>query len=106
MVLLRTIEMLKLTATPLCVRATAVVIGLASAAVLCGCSPIDPYVGPDGGKLSDGDPFSNVSSGYYWTSTTYSNITIHAWVVSMSCGSVGDYPKSSSINVWPVRDPL
>jgi hypothetical protein len=55
-------------------------------------------------KWSAGDPFTNVQSSYYWSSTTYAAETPYAWYVYMSWGYVGDNnPKSNPYYVWPVR---
>jgi len=47
--------------------------------------------------------FSNVQSGYYWSSTAYEANSDYAGVVSMSNADVYDHPKTSSRYVWPVR---
>ncbi len=56
------------------------------------------------GIWSEGDAFSGVESGYYWSSTTYADGTGYAWVVYLSVGSVSVGSKSGSYDVWPVRD--
>jgi len=58
------------------------------------------------GKWSNGDPFINVQSLYYWSSTTYAYNPSSAWYVHMYYGYV--YSSSSankgySYYVWPVR---
>ncbi len=48
--------------------------------------------------------FSNVKSGYYWSSTSYSVSTTIAWNVDMYYGYVGNGPKAfNDYYVWPVR---
>jgi len=59
------------------------------------------------GQWSQGDPFNNVQSGTYWSSTTYAYYSESAWSVSMYDGYV--YNSTKAVNfyyVWPVRDPL
>ena len=55
------------------------------------------------GQWSEGDPFNNVQSSGYWSSTTddYSNDV--AWGVVMSGGRVYGVLKASNYYVWPVR---
>ena len=47
--------------------------------------------------------FTNVQASGYWSSTTYAGYTDYAWRVHMNTGYVGNYSKSSSYYVWPVR---
>jgi len=47
--------------------------------------------------------FSNVTSYYYWSSTTYAEDTNSAWVVNMMYGSVNGGVKTTTYRVWPVR---
>jgi len=50
------------------------------------------------------NPFDNVQSDYYWSSTTYAFSTDRAWLVSMYDGYVVTNFKSSyGFYVWPVR---
>jgi hypothetical protein len=58
------------------------------------------------GQWSEGNPFTNVQSYYYWSSTTYEPHTIVAWIVHMGMGFVNGGSKSDTYYVWPVRDPL
>lgn len=53
--------------------------------------------------LSQGHPFINVQSSYYWSATTYAGNTSYAWIVSMSYGYVHDDFKANGDYVWPVR---
>ncbi|MCP4540410.1 MAG: DUF1566 domain-containing protein [Chloroflexi bacterium] len=57
------------------------------------------------GQWTAGDPFDNVSSGYYW-SGSQSFYSDGAWSVSMGQGNVVFTFKSvgGSTRVWPVRD--
>jgi hypothetical protein len=56
------------------------------------------------GKWTTGDPFINVQSLYYWSSTTWVGNTNNAWSVHMRDGYVNYPDKSSgSGHVWPVR---
>ncbi|KJU83787.1 protein containing DUF1566 [Candidatus Magnetobacterium bavaricum] len=47
--------------------------------------------------------FTNVQSGYYWSSTSYAHNTSGAWIVDMYDGNVFAYDKSGYYYVWPVR---
>jgi len=51
-----------------------------------------------------GSAFTSVQSNYYWSSTTYADITNFAWAVSLSYGNDSSDFKTSSLYVWPVRD--
>lgn len=57
--------------------------------------------------LPSGHPFANVQSeveeDVYWSSTTLSNDTNRAWIVTMAYGNTGHAPKSRDRHVWPVR---
>ena len=56
------------------------------------------------GQWSAGDPFSNVQSSLYWSSSTDANYTGNAWRVYMGSGYVDSYPdKTFNRYVWPVR---
>jgi len=55
------------------------------------------------GQWSAGNPFTNVQSGLYWSSTTYAGYTDAAWGVVMDVGDVYGYNKSYNGYVWPVR---
>jgi hypothetical protein len=57
------------------------------------------------GQWSAGDPFTNVQSSYYWSSSTYAVTTNAAWSVYMDFGSVEGIFKSHITYVWPVRGP-
>ncbi len=65
------------------------------------------------GQCSEGNPFSNVKPGFYWSSSTDFNapygqngVTHHrgAWVVNMFNASVGSSDKTNVGFVLPVRD--
>ncbi len=51
----------------------------------------------------NGQGFSNVQAGYYWSSSTYADYTAGAWDVYMYNGNVVAYSKTSADYVWPVR---
>jgi hypothetical protein len=53
--------------------------------------------------LPSGDPFTNVQSSNYWSSTTFAPSTDNAWLVVMFHGGLIISNKSSSFYVWPVR---
>lgn len=53
--------------------------------------------------LPAGHPFTNVQSGYYWSSTTNPANTNAASFVNMSDGGLGDYPKEAYNFTWSVR---
>ena len=57
------------------------------------------------GKWTPGDPFTNVQSARYWSSTTYANATNEAWYIGFGMWDslMWDYIKSGSYYVWPVR---
>ena len=48
--------------------------------------------------------FTGVQNNYYWTSSTYADVTSGAWLVVLSGGRVtNDYKTGTSSYVWPVR---
>lgn len=51
----------------------------------------------------NGQGFSNVQAGSYWSSSTYAYFTGYAWVVNMNYGSVGAGDRTGTYYVWPVR---
>jgi hypothetical protein len=53
--------------------------------------------------LPAGHPFFGVQTGTYWSSTTYANLTSHAWTLAPFGGNVNVSIKTNSIFVWPVR---
>ncbi len=57
------------------------------------------------GQWSQGDPFNNVQSSFYWSSTTDAGGTSGAWNVDFGLGGVSDGNKAFSIHrhVWCVR---
>lgn len=50
------------------------------------------------------DPFVNVQSGNYWSSTTGRNNTNYAWFVYVWGGSSTILSKSTDYSIWPVRN--
>jgi hypothetical protein len=60
-----------------------------------------------GPALSPGDPFMNVKSDYYWSSTSHVNAPGFAWYISLRDGTVSNAGKANPmIHVWPVRGGL
>ncbi|GJQ59845.1 MAG: hypothetical protein SCALA701_26460 [Candidatus Scalindua sp.] len=55
------------------------------------------------GKWTAGDPFNNVQSAFYWSSTTSASDTTVAWGVNLNSGSVGNGNKPIGGRVWCVR---
>jgi hypothetical protein len=55
------------------------------------------------GKWTEGQPFTTVASGMYWTSTTNSNVTGNGVYVNMSQGQVNFTDKDANLSVWCVR---
>jgi len=55
------------------------------------------------GIWSEGDPFTNVQSSNYWSSTTYAPITTAAWTVDMGNSDLDIIGKTFTRDVWPVR---
>jgi hypothetical protein len=55
------------------------------------------------GKWTPGDPFTNVQSSAYWTSTTMAGGDTYAFCVPLGDGTLRGYLKSSLYYVWPVR---
>jgi hypothetical protein len=55
--------------------------------------------------LPGGNPFVNVSNGYYWSSTGGVNVVSYAWTADMGSGSVRmDYISFCNfLSAWPVR---
>ena len=54
-------------------------------------------------QWTEGDAFSSVQTSYYWSSTTYANVTTNAWYVYLDRGFVATGGKDNAIYVWPVR---
>ena len=55
------------------------------------------------GCWTEGNPFSGVQLGYYWSSTSFANTPSIAWYVNLGGGIVNGDDKNSAIYVWPVR---
>jgi len=55
------------------------------------------------GKWTEGDPFTNVQSSYYWSSTAYAYHASYAWHVYVHGGHVITNLKAYDHYVWPVR---
>jgi len=56
------------------------------------------------GCWTEGNPFSGVQPGIFWSSTTGANDPGLAWGVNLSAGYVFSFNKSLTHYVWPVRD--
>ena len=59
--------------------------------------------GQDKPALPSGHPFSGVHSDYYWSSSTYTEVTTDGWGVNLEYGNVNDGNKMNMCYVWPVR---
>jgi hypothetical protein len=55
------------------------------------------------GQWSQGDPFINVQSDFYWSSTSSVGFFNGAWYLGLWYGYVASGDKASSSYVWPVR---
>ena len=55
------------------------------------------------GRWAEDDPFINVQSVNYWSSTTYANNPDLAWYVILNVGAVGNNGKVNGYYVWCVR---
>jgi hypothetical protein len=55
------------------------------------------------GQWSQGDPFNNVASSHYWSSTTGATVSEGAWFVYMDYGYEDLAEKTTDFYVWPVR---
>jgi len=53
--------------------------------------------------LPPGNPFMNVQSYDYWSSSTYAGTTYLAWSVYLSNGTVDFSIEDHNLYVWPVR---
>ena len=58
--------------------------------------------------LPEGNPFTGVGSGTYWSSDTYINQCNLGWAIDMNTGLVTESYKNptNALHVWPVRGPL
>lgn len=50
-----------------------------------------------------GDPFTNVQSDWYWSSTAVAHNAAGAWAVTMGSSYVHDGTKTGYYYIWPVR---
>ena len=57
------------------------------------------------GPWSQGDPFTNVQSNFYWTATTTPSFSGAAYEVTMELGTLGGRNKTGVNYIWPVRGP-
>ena len=53
--------------------------------------------------IQPSNPFTNVQTTWYWSSTNCAPCTGFAWIVSMLSGRVGIFETTSDTYVWPVR---
>jgi hypothetical protein len=63
----------------------------------------EPYPSTHHPALPIPNPFVNVQSGWYWSSTEYAGNPVSAWLVYLYTGYLYDNGKSLYIYVWPVR---
>jgi hypothetical protein len=49
------------------------------------------------------NPFDNVQSSHYWSSTTFAETTDSAWLVYFDAGYVDTLLKSNLVHLWPVK---
>ena len=54
------------------------------------------------GQWTEGDPFTNVKSGSYWSSTTYEGDD-RVWSLPFNTPGPARYAKTTKLYVWPVR---
>lgn len=55
------------------------------------------------GKWTEGDPFTGIQSGNYWSSTSYAGHLDYAWIVYLVNGYMLYDSKTQALYVWPVR---
>jgi hypothetical protein len=55
-------------------------------------------------KWSEGNLFSGVASGYYWSSTSYADNPAQAWYANFNLGHASNNAKTNNYHVWPVRN--
>ena len=65
---------------------------------------IDAYPSDNDPALPTGHPFTNIISGYYWTSKVSTGDTNSAWFLE-SNGELNTGWKSNPFYAWPVRGP-
>ncbi len=67
-------------------------------------SLVDPTVPFPGPTLPAGHPFQNMTSSFYWSSTTFALSAGFAWGVLLNVGAVSnDNKNTGSDNTWCVR---
>ncbi len=55
-------------------------------------------------RVRPGEPFQNIQSDNYWSTTVYADNDSYAWRVNVaSLGQISSWNKSSKAYVWPVR---
>jgi len=55
------------------------------------------------GGFSPGHPFTNIFTGYYWTSSSCARLPNQAWYIHLGGARVFKGMKYGSYMVWPVR---
>jgi hypothetical protein len=55
------------------------------------------------GQWTEGNPFIDVESSHYWSSTTSAGFSDYIWIVNLKTGVVGTSAKTGPRNVWAVR---
>ena len=55
------------------------------------------------GQWTPGNPFTNVQSGDYWSSTASAGFASFAWLVTLSHGDVYNDDETGTFYMWPVR---
>ena len=59
---------------------------------------------PDIGLWLNTQGFPNITSGYYWSSTTFEGTRNNAWLLSLWDGSLSySFDKANGYYIWPVR---
>ncbi len=53
--------------------------------------------------LPEGNPYTGIQNGYYWSSSTYAFSPDYAWAVYIYYGNVDCSSKTPAYYVWPVR---
>jgi hypothetical protein len=53
--------------------------------------------------LPNGHPFTDIATGWYWSSTTREGQTTAAWHLIVFNGTVGTSGKGGALYAWPVR---
>jgi hypothetical protein len=65
--------------------------------------PTVPNTAGTGQWTTDGDPFIDVRSDYYWSSSTVAGSPLSVWYVDLVSGLVANATRTHEYYVWPVR---